>query len=766
MNARLTLLFATLLACSSVVRAAEISGARVNNMACDNFYFNITAGPKTMRVQKFAVYAYHQEKTKYYVYYHSGEFAGSENDASRWTLVSTTEVTPTGADNAFELSAGGTFIASGEIGAFLICADLANDNGALWGGADGELHSDDLTVSVGTWLTRLNETTPKHFVTSGQCSTTHGYGGKVTYEVVGGTEEGKTITGARINNMACDNFYFNVTTGAKTVRLDKFAVYAYHQEKTKYYVYTHLGEFAGTENDASKWTLVSTTEVTPTGADNAFELSASGTFIAAGEIGAFLITADLANDNGALWGGADGELHNDDLTVSTGAWLTRLNETTPKHFVTSGQCSTTHGYGDVITYATILTTKAVMITSAPPPALNIAEGQQLKLEVVVEGTGPFLYKWKKDGADIPGATGASYTKLAALNDRGDYTVTVTGAVPPPATSAATKVTVNADTTSPAIASVSSEGAMTNVVLQFSELVDPGEGIKTSHYSLSGGATITDATVGETGDIVILAVSRLKSFTEYTLTAGGIPDRSAAKNLLPANSKANFVTPGFYAYSPTTGSGQSWTQAYYTLTAGAKDLTILSFDIVAFHSAETDYLLFTKPGDFAGSEFDANAWKLVASNHLAASNIPIPRPMGPLAVKVPAGQSQSFLIAHTVGGGTFYVGAGELVSDDFTLSVGKDFTRSGEGIFDGGDEDGDRSFAGYIRYCLDACAATTRPTLSATRDAAGLRLSWSDPAFRLQSSLSLSPADWRDLNNASPVAVTPSGNSSFYRLVKP
>lgn len=335
-----------------------------------------------------------------------------------------------------------------------------------------------------------NETTPKHFVTSGQCSATHGYGGKITYEVVGGTEEGKTITGARVGNMACDNFYFNVVGGSKTVRLDKFAVYAYHQEKTKYYVYTHPGDFAGTENDATKWTRVSTTEVTPTGHDNAFELSAGGTFIEAGGTTAFLITADLANDNGALWGGADGELKNDDVTITTGSWLTRLNETTPKHFVTSGSCSSTHGYGGVITYATILTTKPVKITSASPATLAVEEGGELKLEVTVEGTGPFTFQWKKNGANIPDATAAFYKKTAGLDDGGDYSVTASGAVPPAATSGVTKVTVKADITPPTISSVTSEGALTTLVVKFSEAVDAVEAIKTAHYSLSGGRRST------------------------------------------------------------------------------------------------------------------------------------------------------------------------------------------------------------------------------------------------------------------------------------
>ena len=369
------------------------------------------------------------------------------------------------------------------------------------------------------------------------------------------------IVGTRINNMACDNFYFNVIAGSKTVRLDKFAVYAYHEELTKYYVYTHPGDFIGTEDDASKWTLVSRTSLKPTGHDNAFELSAGATFVGAGETAAFLITADLANDNGALWGGADGELHNDDITVTTGKWLTRLNETAPKHFVTSGQCSSTHGYGGVITYATVLTSKPVKILTAPPATLDLVEGQELKLEVTVEGTGPFSYRWKKGGANIPTATAAIYKKLAALDDAGDYAVTVTGAVPPAATSSNTKVTVKADATSPSVASIASEGALTSVMVKFSELVDAVEALKTVHYSISEGVSVTGAAFGDSEDTVILTVARMKSYTGYVLTVGGIPDRAQAKNVLPSGTKISFTTPAYYAYSPTTGSGSSWTQAY-------------------------------------------------------------------------------------------------------------------------------------------------------------------------------------------------------------
>jgi len=575
-----------------------------------------------------------------------------------------------------------------------------------------------------------------------------------------------TIEAARVDNMACDNFYFNVIAGPTTVRIDKFAVYAYHQESTKYYVYFHPGEFAGTENDASAWTLVSNTSIKPTGWDSAFELSAGGTYIAAGQTGAFLICADLANDNGALWGGADGELVNGDLTVTVGRWLTRLNETTPHHFVTSGECSASHGFGGIFTYEVATDVRPPHITNALPASLTLTEGEQLRLEVGVEGTGPFTYQWRKGPQDITGATGAVYTKLAALDDAGTYSVIVTGAVPPPATSGNTMLTVNPDRVAPTILSVVSDGLLTNVVVRFSEPVDATEAVNITHYSVSGGIGISSAEINETGDVVTLLTSRLNSFTAYTLQAEGIPDRSVAQNRLAATSPA-FTTPSFALNAPTTGGIiGNWQNAYFNVTAGTRDVTFLSFAIVAFHSTDTDYQLYTHAGDYTGTEFQESAWTLVASNHLTASIIPIPRWLTGFNVRVPAGQTQAFLVTHTLGTGSLYPGAGEIVTDDFTVTQGANYTRYNEAIFDGGDPAGAPGFAGSLGFCFDVCqAAVTSPTLIAARDGSDLVLSWAGSGFTLQGSPALNPSNWTDLGNTSPQRVPIGPANRFFRLIR-
>lgn len=67
----------------------------------------------------------------------------------------------------------------------------------------------------------------------------------------------------------------------------------------------------------------------------------------------------------------------------------------------------------------------------PPSILSqpiggeVTAGQPLALSVVVSGTAPFTYQWRKDGAAIAGATASSYTIAAvSVGSAGSYAVTV------------------------------------------------------------------------------------------------------------------------------------------------------------------------------------------------------------------------------------------------------------------------------------------------------------------------------------------------------
>ncbi len=62
----------------------------------------------------------------------------------------------------------------------------------------------------------------------------------------------------------------------------------------------------------------------------------------------------------------------------------------------------------------------------PPASLTLPESSPLRLSVIATGSPPLSYQWKKDGANIVGATDPSYSiAYLVTNDAASYTVVVT-----------------------------------------------------------------------------------------------------------------------------------------------------------------------------------------------------------------------------------------------------------------------------------------------------------------------------------------------------
>ncbi len=76
--------------------------------------------------------------------------------------------------------------------------------------------------------------------------------------------------------------------------------------------------------------------------------------------------------------------------------------------------------------------------------MSVDTGAALTLSVTATGgTGPYTYAWTKNGAPIPEASEATYTKSAAADgDAGSYKVTVTDSKRVSKDSTACTVTVN------------------------------------------------------------------------------------------------------------------------------------------------------------------------------------------------------------------------------------------------------------------------------------------------------------------------------------
>jgi len=85
------------------------------------------------------------------------------------------------------------------------------------------------------------------------------------------------------------------------------------------------------------------------------------------------------------------------------------------------------------------------ITAGPVGATK-AVGEAITFSVTATGTG-LAYQWQKDGVDIPGATGASYSISSVhSSDAGDYTVVVTGTCGSVTSAIATLVVTRLDQT--------------------------------------------------------------------------------------------------------------------------------------------------------------------------------------------------------------------------------------------------------------------------------------------------------------------------------
>jgi hypothetical protein len=111
-----------------------------------------------------------------------------------------------------------------------------------------------------------------------------------------------------------------------------------------------------------------------------------------------------------------------------------LNGQTDPQLTFNAQSGNAGGYSVVISNAVGSVTSAVaVLTVLVPPAITgdpanatVFDGEPATFTVSATGTAPLAYQWRKDGINIPGANGPSYTILAAHTaDEGLYSAVVT-----------------------------------------------------------------------------------------------------------------------------------------------------------------------------------------------------------------------------------------------------------------------------------------------------------------------------------------------------
>lgn len=183
----------------------------------------------------------------------------------------------------------------------------------------------------------------------------------------------------------------------------------------------------------------------------------------------------------------------------------------------------TNGCGQAISAAATITVETGPILTLQPVSQSACEGTLVSLSVAATGTAPVTYQWRRNGIDIPGATGAALNiDPVLLTDAGDYDVVVTDACGQDISVLAT-VTVEAGpsiTTQPQPQSVCDGGSATLTV------VAGGEPPLTYQWRKNGidipGATsdsltFNPAAPGDAGDYDVVVSNACAQLTSVAAT---------------------------------------------------------------------------------------------------------------------------------------------------------------------------------------------------------------------------------------------------------
>ena len=171
--------------------------------------------------------------------------------------------------------------------------------------------------------------------------------------------------------------------------------------------------------------------------------------------------------------------------------------------------------------------------SQQPENQSVVTGTSASFSVSATGTSPLSYQWKKNGADIPGATASTYTTPAAsTEDSGAvYSVVVSNSVDK-ATSSDARLTVAAAAVAPSITSQ-----------PLAQTVNAGQ---VASFSVKASGTSPSYQWKKNGEDISGALS-----SSYTIVAASMEDNAAVFSVVVSNSAGHVTSnEARLAVSPT------------------------------------------------------------------------------------------------------------------------------------------------------------------------------------------------------------------------
>jgi hypothetical protein len=196
-------------------------------------------------------------------------------------------------------------------------------------------------------------------------------------------------------------------------------------------------------------------------------------------------------------------------------------------------------------------------TASPSSTAKVNSKVTLNIGVTAvtnSGSGPSVIQWRKNGTNIPGATGATYTTpyLKALDNGASYSAVVS--IPGNSTTSSPVVlTVTADNVAPTVVSATPDDSMKTVIVKFSEPVSAATALNPIRYQINGGALTvtsvawavdTNLVAAPTYDAVRLTTAYQADRTVYTVVVTGVND--TAGNPIAGNNSASFTSYGLVA----------------------------------------------------------------------------------------------------------------------------------------------------------------------------------------------------------------------------
>jgi hypothetical protein len=439
-----------------------------------------------------------------------------------------------------------------------------------------------------------------------------------------------------------------------------------------------------------------------------------------------------------------------------------------------------------------------------PADITISENQPLTLTAELSGS-PNAYQWSKDAVALDGtrtnADGTLYypatvvqgvkapklfLPMAGLADSGKYKLTAVNPLGN-VTTREVQVTVQSDTTSPTIASISPgrSGTGSYLRLEYSEQVTPETAGLATNYKLSSALKVNSAQV-VSPTAVMLYTDTLAPSTSYTLTVNGVKDISTKANVIAADTQKTFtgpvLTPGsilweFWPGIPGSDVESLEADARYPnmptrtehMTDWSTDDNGLSGIAETYGSRSSGWITPTQNGSYRFFIASDDSSKLFMNTKGAASDA-----ASVSEIASENGCCNAFLEPTALDPNN---NGSKQTSDPIALTAGQSYYLYLEQKEGGGGDwskvawrkEGDTTAAASLKPIPGSfvssygSAAVSAPKLNPAVFKNGqVTISWTGTAALFEST---DLKSWTAVagNPASPFVVTPSGGAKFYRL---